>query len=155
MFKVLFIEGKASPNIWGRFAAAVGRVVSSVFTDGALKLEVYVADPLFAIAGPRGVRSRNFTIAMLVPLIMVKSVCGRVSGLDRSIIVAILADDHCFYPVGQDARIGQESWGAPGIKSGLQASPPVILWQSVICRWHGSTVTPLSYHVMGSACLSF
>ena len=58
--------GKAAPNIWGRFAAAIGRVISSVFVDGALRLEVYVDDPLFVTAGPRSVRTRNFTIAMLV-----------------------------------------------------------------------------------------
>ena len=66
VFMVLCMGGKASPNIWGRFAAAIGRIVSSLFTDGVLRVEIYVDDPLFVTAGPRHLRTRNLTIAMLV-----------------------------------------------------------------------------------------
>ena len=49
-------SAKSSPNIWGLFAAAIGRVVSSVSSGDEFRYEIYVDDPLLA---------RTFTIALL------------------------------------------------------------------------------------------
>ena len=51
VFKVVGMGGKLSPDIWGLFAAATGRVVSSVFSDGEFRCEVNVDDRLLAAGG--------------------------------------------------------------------------------------------------------
>ena len=86
VFKVLCMGGKVAPNIWGRFAAAIGRVVSSVFVDGALKLEVYVDDPLFVMAGPESVRTRHFTIALLVLALLGFPLSWSKAALGKSVV---------------------------------------------------------------------
>ena len=48
VFEVLGKGGRSSPNIWGRCAAATGRVVSSVFNGDEFRCEIHVDDPLLA-----------------------------------------------------------------------------------------------------------
>ena len=48
VFEVLGTGGRSSHEIWGRFAAATGRVVSSVFNGDELSCEIHVDDPLLA-----------------------------------------------------------------------------------------------------------
>ena len=65
VFEVLGMGGRSSPNIWGRLAAAIGRVVSSVFNGDEFRCEIHVGDPLLAAGGSPGERSRIFTVALL------------------------------------------------------------------------------------------
>ena len=48
VFEVLGMGGRSSPNIWVRLAAAIGRVVSSVFNGDEFRCEIHVDDPLLA-----------------------------------------------------------------------------------------------------------
>ena len=65
VFKVLGMGGKSSPNVWGWLAAAIGRVVSSVFCGDEIPCEICVDDPLLAAGRSLGERSRTFTVALL------------------------------------------------------------------------------------------
>ena len=65
VFLVLCMGGKASPTIWGRFAAAMGRFVASILVDDACRAEIYVDDPLFVAAGTPEQRTRSFAVAAL------------------------------------------------------------------------------------------
>ena len=62
VFEVLCMGSKPSPNIWWRFAAAIGRVIASIFCDGKLRCEVYV-DPLLAVSGSRRRKTKLLTMA--------------------------------------------------------------------------------------------
>ena len=57
--------GKSSPNTWGRFAAANGRVVSSVFSGDEFRCEIYVDDTFLDAGDSLGERSRTFIFALL------------------------------------------------------------------------------------------
>ena len=61
---------KSSANIWGQFAAATGRVVSSVFCGDEFRCEIYVDDPLVAAGGSLEAISRNFTVALLAVAVL-------------------------------------------------------------------------------------
>ena len=65
VFRVLCMGGKASPTIWGRFAAAMGRFVSSILQGDPCRLEIYVDDPIFVAAGSALERARMFAVAAL------------------------------------------------------------------------------------------
>ena len=51
VFEVLCMGGKSSPNIWGRYAAAIGRILASIFDRDEFRCEIYVDDPLMAVSG--------------------------------------------------------------------------------------------------------
>ena len=57
-WKVLGMEGKSSPKIWGWIAAAIGRVVSSVFSGDEFRCAINVDDPFLAAGGSLGERLR-------------------------------------------------------------------------------------------------
>ena len=57
--------GKSAPNIWGRFAAAIGRIVASITPPEELRTEIYVDDPLLCAAGHKARRTHLFTVALL------------------------------------------------------------------------------------------
>ena len=50
VFNVFSMGGKSSPNICGKFAAAIGRVVSSVFNVDEFRCEICITVALLAIA---------------------------------------------------------------------------------------------------------
>ena len=83
VFEVLCMGGKSAPNIWGRFAALLGRMLASMFSPDVFRAEVYVDDPLMATAGTQAQRDSTFTIALLVlqasgfPLAWGKGVLGK------------------------------------------------------------------------------
>jgi len=65
VFEVLCMGGKSSPNIWGRFAAAIGRILASIFDENEFRCEIYVDDPLMAVAGTAPRRQKLLTMALL------------------------------------------------------------------------------------------
>ena len=65
VFLVLCMGGKSAPNIWGRYAACIGRVLASVFPSDELRSEIYVDDPLLACTGTLARRTKVFTMAIL------------------------------------------------------------------------------------------
>jgi len=65
VFEVLCMGGKSSPNIWGRFAAAIGRILASLFDPGEFRSEIYVDDPLMAVVGSFARRQKLLTMALL------------------------------------------------------------------------------------------
>ena len=65
VFRVLCMGGKSAPTVWGRFAAAVGRVLSSIADPSAFRVEVYVDDPLLAASGSLRERTHTFTKQLL------------------------------------------------------------------------------------------
>ena len=48
-FKVFSTRGTSSPNIWSWFAAAIGRVVSSVFSGDEFRCDICVDDASWAL----------------------------------------------------------------------------------------------------------
>ena len=82
VFLVLCMGGKSSPNIWGRYAACIGRILASIFDPAEFRSEIYVDDPLLAVAGTAERRTRVFTMALLsleclgFPLAWAKGVLG-------------------------------------------------------------------------------
>ena len=66
LFLVLCMGGKSAPNIWGRYAAWLGRLLASLFEAAVFRNEVYVDDPLMAAVGTVEERSVTFTIALMV-----------------------------------------------------------------------------------------
>ena len=50
-FTSLCMGGKSAPNIWGRFAAAMGRITASILPPDEHRLEIYVDDPLLCATG--------------------------------------------------------------------------------------------------------
>ena len=65
VFRVLCMGGKASPTIWGRFAAAMGRFVSSIVHGDPCRMEIYVDDPILVAAGSLEDRTTIFAVAAL------------------------------------------------------------------------------------------
>jgi len=65
VFEVLCMGGKSSPNIWGRFAAAIGRILASIFDPNEFRSEIYVDDPLMAVVGSFPRRQKLLTMALL------------------------------------------------------------------------------------------
>ena len=65
VFLVLCMGGKSAPNIWGRFAALLGRMQASLFCPDELRHDIFVDDPLMAAAGALERRNILFTIALL------------------------------------------------------------------------------------------
>ena len=64
-FKSLCMGGKSAPNIWGRFAAAMGRIVASIMPPTEHRVEIYVDDPLLCAGGDISRRTHLFTVALL------------------------------------------------------------------------------------------
>ena len=106
VFLVLCMGGRSAPNQWGRFAACLGRLVASLFSNAEFRTEIYVDDPLMAARGNQAQRDKLFTIAMLVlqltgfPLAWDKGTVGRrvvwigaqLSSLQDGVQVSIPAD---------------------------------------------------------------
>ena len=65
VFEVLCMGGKSSPNIWGRFAAAIGRNLASIFDPNEFRSEICVDDPLMAVVGSVPRRQKLLTMALL------------------------------------------------------------------------------------------
>ena len=65
VFEVLCMGGKSAPNIWGRYAALLGRMLASLSSPDEFRAEVFVDDPLMAAAGPIERRDTIFTVALL------------------------------------------------------------------------------------------
>ena len=53
---------KSAPLVWGRFAAAVARLLQGLYRPGEARLELYLDDPLWVLYGTR--QQRNYTLAM-------------------------------------------------------------------------------------------
>ena len=65
VFEVLCMGGRSAPNIWGRYAALLGRMLASIFCPDEFRNEIFVDDPLMAAAGTEERRDIIFTIALL------------------------------------------------------------------------------------------
>ena len=65
VFKVLVFGSGSAPTVWGRYAALLGRSLSSIFGAHSLRTEVYVDDPVFAARGTDAVISKNVSMALL------------------------------------------------------------------------------------------
>jgi hypothetical protein len=65
VFLVLCMGGQSAPNIWGRFAALLGRMQASLFCPDEFRNEIFVDDPLMAAVGTVERRNILFTIALL------------------------------------------------------------------------------------------
>ena len=105
-FEVLCMGLKSAPDIWGRFAACLGRILASVFEPWLFRSEIYMDDPLMAASGDEHTRDVTFTIALLIlqcsgfPLAWNKSTLGtkvvwigaQLSNLDHSVEVSIPQD---------------------------------------------------------------
>ena len=65
MFIMLCFGLKAAPLIWGRFAAAVARLVQSLFRESEAQSQLYLDDPLLLLVGSQTRRTRNVSLAML------------------------------------------------------------------------------------------
>ena len=82
VFAVLCMGGKSSPGIWGRFAAAIGRVIASIFAHVPLRCEIYVDDRLLVVGGNVQQRTKHLAMALLAlsvlgfPLAWGKGVVG-------------------------------------------------------------------------------
>ena len=57
--------GKSSPTIWGRYAAAIGRILASISDLDEFRCEIYIDDPLMAVSGTPHRRAKVFTMALL------------------------------------------------------------------------------------------
>ncbi|CAK0805575.1 unnamed protein product [Prorocentrum cordatum] len=53
---------KSAPLVWGRFAAAVARLLQGLYRPGEARLELYLDDPLWVLYGTP--RQRDFLLAM-------------------------------------------------------------------------------------------
>ena len=82
-FTSLCMGGKSAPNIWGRFAAAMGRITASIMPPEEHRLEIYVDDPLLCAGGNTKRRTFLFTVALLTitlvgfPMAWSKGVLGK------------------------------------------------------------------------------
>ena len=65
LFKVIVFGTASAPTTWGRFGAFLGRALSVVCDPGALRVEVYVDDPVFVGVGPRARVGREIALALL------------------------------------------------------------------------------------------
>ena len=65
LFNTTVFGSKASPLIWGRFAAFLMRSGQSMFTPEELLLECYVDDPLALLAGDAATRRANLATLLL------------------------------------------------------------------------------------------
>ena len=65
VFLVFCMGGKSAPTIWGRFAAAIGRILASIADASTFRVEAYVDDPLLAAAGSLRQSDHIFTRALL------------------------------------------------------------------------------------------
>ena len=65
VFEVLCMGGRSAPNIWGRNAACLGRLLASLFDPEQFRNEIYVDDPIMAAVGTLHDRDVTFTIALL------------------------------------------------------------------------------------------
>ena len=86
VFGVLCMGGKSAPTIWGRFGAAIGRVVSSVADPARFRMEVYVDDPLLASVGSTQQRTLTFTKSLLVLAVLGFPLAWAKASLGTSIV---------------------------------------------------------------------
>ena len=83
VFRALCMGGRASPNVWGRFAAGCGRILAAVADPKGCRCEIYVDDPAFSAVGSKAQRDEHFICALLIlgilrmPLAWSKAACGR------------------------------------------------------------------------------
>ena len=54
VFRVLVFGSASAPTVWGRYAALAGRSLATLLEDLRFRTQVFVDDPLFAVAGSRG-----------------------------------------------------------------------------------------------------
>ena len=55
---------KTAPLIWGRFAALLGRLLQSMFSEKVLRLQIFLDDLAWALAGSRHQRTWNLAICL-------------------------------------------------------------------------------------------
>ena len=65
VFESLCMGGKSAPNIWGRYAAAMGRILASIADPSRFRVEIFVDDPLMVASGDTISRDWTFTRALL------------------------------------------------------------------------------------------
>lgn len=56
---------KAAPLLWGRLAAAVARMIQSLFHEDTVRSQVYLDDPMWHAVGPAWWRRRAFALITL------------------------------------------------------------------------------------------
>lgn len=56
---------KAAPLLWGRFAAAVARLIQGLFHEDTVRSQVYLDDPVWIALGPAWWRRRAFALIAL------------------------------------------------------------------------------------------
>ena len=64
-FTSLCMGGKSAPNIWGRFAAAIGRIVASIMPPKEHRVDIYADGPLLCAGGSPARRTHLFTVVLL------------------------------------------------------------------------------------------
>ena len=83
IFKVLVFGSASAPTVWGRYAAFVGRSTAAILHDRPARLEIYVDDPLAALADDNGSGASTLTLILLwfaalgLPLAWAKCEAGR------------------------------------------------------------------------------
>jgi hypothetical protein len=65
LYVVVAFGPASSPNLWGRFAAYLGRTTQAVIQDLAGDVQVYVDDPIIGAAGSKHSRDQIFGRAVL------------------------------------------------------------------------------------------
>lgn len=64
IFKVLVFGSASAPTVWGRFAALAGRSLAALFGPLGLRVQVYVDDPAFVVAGEMAHAARVLSAAL-------------------------------------------------------------------------------------------
>lgn len=64
VFLVLVFGSKSAPTVWGRYSAWLGRSVSLLTLRDHLRAEIYVDDPIFALAGSGHQKRKEVCIAL-------------------------------------------------------------------------------------------
>jgi hypothetical protein len=64
LFTSMLFGFKAAPLIFGRFAAALGRLLQSLFHSSEARLQIYLDDPLWLLTGPKWRRDRALALIL-------------------------------------------------------------------------------------------
>ncbi len=65
IFDTLIFGSKAAPTLWGRVAAWLGRSISCLTPSNAVRVQVYVDDPLVALKGSTASRLQELCLILL------------------------------------------------------------------------------------------
>jgi hypothetical protein len=86
VYTSLSFGGKSFPNLWGRTAAFIGRLVGSALQGQAADLQIFVDDPLVAASGTEGERDRVFSTVFVLFAVLNFKVAWQKAALDESVV---------------------------------------------------------------------